>query len=296
MSAHDDGSFSTQFYRVTYIAKPDGLNSFFSQGAPGKIFEIAGVNSKGVEVGITVGGTRTYVPAEGINERSFGVTWQIVLLRLMAYANTRDEAVEMLTKGTPEYRALTGRKTLLRTRNNNWLIADPNGACVVEATAYRYGMRYPGDFGEKNGGYIGVTNHNMITNSYDRDGNLTTVPMASFGGESSNPGSVTRFYTIQWLGSLYYGKMDMRMLQEFFSAHYYITKDGQRVDYVWNNTAGWIPAQLFRTLCSHGGYPEKYSGATDNDMTAVLGEGLVQFIVGRPCEWQGMRRTYELTQ
>ena len=52
MVQHDDGSFSTQFYRVMHTAIPDyaGQNSFFSQGAPGKIFEIAGVNSKGVAV------------------------------------------------------------------------------------------------------------------------------------------------------------------------------------------------------------------------------------------------------
>lgn len=295
ISQTNDGDFLNEMYRYTFIAMPSDpeANNFWGTTAPGKFFEIMGLNDKGLAVTVTAGAYGTWVPEENIFERAFGVTWQFVLLRQMAYADNVDEAVELVTVGTKEYRDATGRKTLLRTRHNNYVIADPENAVVVEVTANRYATRRPGDYGEE-AGFIVCTNHYVCDYSYDDQNRKTDYPMTTFGGSDFDPTSTSRYNELTWLAKTNYGKMNSEMIKDFLELHYFFTEDGQRVDMVWNEDAqDYVPAyEDAYTVCRHGGYPEQYSGQTVDSKVATLQDKMMEFSVGRPCEWEGMWQSF----
>ncbi len=295
ISQTNDGDFLNEMYRYTFVAMPSDpqANNFWGTTAPGKFFEIMGLNDKGLAVTVTAGAYGTWVPEKKIFERAFGVTWQYVLLRQMAYADTCDEAVELVTVGTEEYRKATGRKTLLRTRHNNYVIADPENAVVVEVTANRYATRKPGDYGEEPG-FIVCTNHYKCDYSYNDKNVRTDYPMTTFGGDDFNPQSTSRYYELTWLARTNYGKMDAEMIKSFQSMHHYYTASGEMVETVWNDELKeFVPAYVDAyTVCRHGGYPESHSGQTVDSKVAVLQDRLMQFSLGRPCEWEGMWQSF----
>ena len=287
---NNDGEFIDETWRYTYICEPDtpGANIFWATTAPGKFFDIVGVNNKGLALALTVGGNKTWIPSENIYERAFGVTWQYILLKALSSASSAQEVLELVTVGTPEYRAVTGRNTLLRTRHNNYIMMDRDEAFVVEVTANRYAIRKPGDYGE-NDGFIVATNHFVADHSYDANNQRTDFPMTTFGDENYAPKSATRYNTAFWEGKLNYGKMDAEMMKEIWGAHYIeqIT-DGEK----------WMPAHLAScSLCSHeGGFPEKYEGSTIDTKVIHVDYNQIQFSLGRPCEWEGMYRTFVLPE
>ena len=96
-----------------------------------------------------------------MNGNAFGVSWFMLFLHVAAYANTAAEAIEMITQGTPEYRANAKRNSLLRTGTWNFLISDRNECAVVETSCNRYAIRRPGDLGEI-GNYIVMTDRKSV--------------------------------------------------------------------------------------------------------------------------------------
>ena len=295
--SHINNETFIRCHRMNYIAIPDepGAHPYWSTAEPGKIVSLGAVNSKGVGAVILAGPSRTLVPEEGIFERSFGVPWPIVQFMISAYANNLQEAIDIVTLGTPEYRLKTGRSTLLRARQNNWVLSDTEQACVVEATAHKYAVRYPGDNGED--GYIVSTNHFLANFSYDENNQHTSFPMTKFGDEIAQSGSALRYYTLWWLNKLNKGSIDVDMVKEFNLAHFYITKQGDRVDMVWNEENGWLPAYLgSRTVCTHQGYPEKYTGNTVDTKVADLNARTIDWALGRPCEWVGPWKVYNVPE
>ena len=62
------------------------------------------------------------------------------------------------------------------------------------------------------------------------------------------------------------------------------------------NGKEWIPANLAsNTICSHdGGYPESYIGSTTDTKIATVDFNQVRYSVGRPCEYEGMPRIFDL--
>jgi hypothetical protein len=298
-SHNNDNPFFPRIHRMNYIAIPDepGAHPYWATAEPGKICSLGAVNSKGVAAVILAGPGRTWVPEENIFERSFGVPWPIGQFMQAAYANSRQEAVDMIVLGTPEYRLKTGRSTLLRARQNNWLIADKEHACVVEATAHKYAVRYPGDNGED--GYIVTANHFVANFSYNENNQRTDFPMTKFGDENNQVASTPRYYTLWWLNKLNRGSIDVDKVKEFHRSHFYITKQGNRVDNVWDPKNGWVPAHLGSgsTVCCHAdGYPEKYTGNTVDSKVAVLNDRIIHWALGRPCEWVGLWRVYQVPE
>lgn len=294
---NNDGDFIDETWRYTYIAAPNtpGANAFWASTTPGKFFDIMGVNNKGLALLLTVGGNKTWIPSENIYERAFGVTWQYILLKALSSAKSVPEVVELVTVGTPEYRKATGRKTLLRTRHNNYVMLDKNEALVVEVTANRYAVRRPGDYGEE-GDFVVATNHFIANHSYDANNVKTDFPMTFFGDEDYAPLSATRYYTALWEAKMNYGKLNADKIREIWTSHYYITKKGERVDQITDGKK-WMPAHLAsNTICSHGesGYPEAYDGATTDTKIATVDFNQVSYSVGRPCEYEGMARTFVL--
>ncbi len=294
---NNDGDFIDETWRYTYTAAPNtpGANVFWATTAPGKFFDIMGANNKGLALALTVGGNKTWIPSENIYERAFGVTWQYILLKALSSAGSAQEVLELVTTGTPEYRKATGRKTLLRTRHNNYIMMDRDEAFVVEVTANRYAIRKPGDNNE-NDGFIVATNHFVANHSYDANNERTDFPMTFFGDENYASKSATRYHTGFWEGKLNYGKIDAELMKKIWSAHYIINKNGERIETITDGEK-WMPAHLAsRSICSHAGYPEKFEGATIDTKVVIVDYNQIQFSLGRPCEYEGMYRTFVLPE
>ncbi len=93
-----------------------------------------------------------------------------------------------------------------------------------------------------------------------------------------------------------YGKLNAEKINEIWSSHSYITKKGELVEKI-SDGKQWISAHLAsRTICSHdGGYPEKYIGSTTDTKIVTVDFNQVRYSVGRPCEYEGMARTFVIS-
>jgi len=274
-------SFNPKCYQLVYIGQPDDGNAFWvlTAGAAGAACQV--VNEKGVSLILNAGGDQH---AEQ-HANAFGVSWFLLFLHVAAYADTADQAIEMLTRGTPDYRARTGRQSLLRTGTWNFLISDRTGCTIVETTADRYAMRRPGDLGEI-GDYLVMTNHNYCNYSFDENNRRTDVPMTRFGNEKTYPGSAKRFWTLMGDIRHHYGRIDSVLAMQLLSGHHQRDRDGRLIE----SRKGEIPLQYQGDVsCPHlGGYPGGWKGGAADAKVAVHGEDLrVYWTLGRPCEWQG---------
>ena len=272
--------FNPKCYQIAYVAQPNDGNAFWvlTPGGAGAGCQV--VNEKGVSVILNAGGDQHAV----YHADAFGVPWFILFPHVAAYSNTADEAVEMVTRGTPEYRSNTGRDSLLRTGTWNFLISDRMSCAVVETTCDRYAIRRPGDFGEM-GNYLVMTNHNYCSYSFDENNKLTDVPMTQFGNEETSPGSAKRFWTLMWDIRHSYGQIDRDMAMDFMRGHHQHDRDGHRIESKEDET----PLQFTGDVtCPHSGYPETWERGTADAKIAVNGDDVkVYYTLGRPCEWQG---------
>ena len=272
--------FDPKCYQIVYIGRPTGGNAFWvlTPGGAGAGCQV--VNEKGVSVILNAGGDQH----AKYHADAFGVSWFLLFLHVAAYANTADEAIEMITRGTPEYRANTGRNSLLRTGTWNFLIADRTDCAVVETTCDRYAIRRPGDVGEI-GNYLVMTNHNYCSYSFDENNERTDVPMTRFGNETTSPGSAKRFWTLMWDIRHNYGQIDRELAMQFMRSHHQHDRDGHRIE----SENGEMPLQFTGDVtCPHSGYPEDWTRGTADAKIAVQGNDLkVYWTLGRPCEWQG---------
>ena len=248
------------------------------------------VNDAGLAITETAGGVRHQ------DECAFGVPWQVLAWHTIAHAESVDEVVEMMTRGTEEYRRRTGRTSVLRTGGCNYVVADRENACVMETSANRYGIRRPGDSGEV-GRYVTLTNHNLCEHSLLEDGSRSDVPMRF----EPPRGSELRFSTLMGLVRQNFGEIDDRMVRSFMSAHFNIAEDGVRRDFSEDERSGLVPIYLSEehsmSPCAHsGGYPERYSGGTEESKVMTIREDEVEirYVQGRPCEWKGEWDLYRL--
>jgi hypothetical protein len=140
-----------------------------------------------------------------------------------------------------------------------------------------------------------ATNHFVANHSYDANNERTDFPMTFFGDEDYAPLSATRYHTAFWQAKMNFGKLDADKIRKIWTSHSYITKKGELVEKITNGKE-WLPAHLAsRTICSHdGGYPETYIGSTTDTKIATVDFNQVRYSVGRPCEYEGMARTFDL--
>lgn len=272
--------FNPKCYQMVYIAQPTGANAYWvlTPGGAGAGCQI--VNEKGVSVILNAGGNQH----AKYNGNAFGVPWFILFPYIAAYANTADEAIEMLTKGTPEYRSNTGRNSLLRTGTWNFLVSDKKSCAVIESSCDRYAIRRPGDMGEI-GNYLVMTNHNYCDYSFDENNERTDIPMTQFGDESTYSGSGKRFWTLMWDIRHNFGQIDPGMAKQFMSGHHQHDQNGNRIE----SKDDEMPLQFTGDVtCPHSGYPETWERGTADAKIAVYGKYLAMYwTLGRPCEWQG---------
>ena len=148
------------------------------------------------------------------------------------YGGSAEEAAEIITLGTPEYREITGRETLLRSKGDAIMLGDANSGLVVEYTAHRYAIRRPGDMGEIDSAYICQSNHNFSEYSMDDNNERSDVPMTKYAPEVKDSSSYYRFWSPMWYIRNNYGEITIDMaLRELAALHDRYDEDGNKLDY-----------------------------------------------------------------
>ena len=277
---------SMGLYAVTYIASPEGFNTFWSLAPAGNITWNVQMNDKGVVIAEFAGGK---------GDDALGVPSFLLQTDAIARANNLQEAVDILTLGNEDYRNQSGRKTVLREGGGNWIVADQGNACVVETTGRRYAVRFPGDLGEKD--FLIGSNIQFCSFSFDEENVKTDIPMSKFGcdegGDLPVPGPCTRYWSLYWGAMHNYGRMDEELLRsaQFLAGHHWYDRSGNRIDYVKDEKGQWIPvhyAHDHSTVCGHsGGYPEKFNNECPFSKIASVDDKIISWTLGRACSWEG---------
>jgi hypothetical protein len=271
--------FNPKCYQIAYVGRPQGGNAYWTitPGGAGAGCQI--VNDKGVSLILNAGGDKH----REMNGDAFGVPWFLLFLHVAAQADTAEQAIEIITRGTPEYRANTGRQSLLRTGTWNFLVSDPTECAVIETSCDRYAIRRPGDMGEK-GNYLVMTNHCTLDHSYDENNQRTDLPMTAFGNRDSYGGSAKRFDILMRDLEIHNGQIDTTLAKTLMQGHHTYDADGNRVDQVWTEEG------LDDVTCPHRG-PGPHAakgGSADSKVIVSRADGVeAHWTLGRPCEWEG---------
>jgi hypothetical protein len=319
ISAHNRHSeFSPRGYEQVYVIEPPrGNTSWVLTNCP-QVAANQVVNDKGVSISLLYGGSTNAgslnYHGESYYAEDFGVPWFHLLLYVSTYADTAQEAIEILTVGTAEYRSRTGRDTLLRSGGWNFLVADEDTLAVVEATANRYAVRYAGDILPFTGlewnetSYIVATNHFICDFSYDEHNNQTDVPMTIFGdgyrhdpstGEVTYPNaSALRFWTLMWDMKHNFGKIERYRAQQIMSGVYMYDQDsGERT---WGIKESKRDSRTIKTTipCTIGWGQSFLRGGTCDSKIAVLDKKhiTVYWTMGNPIDWQGAWDEYRFNE
>jgi len=309
----EDQHFFPQEYLVTFVANPSDRRAhrFTVTDSAGEIGSEHAQNDRGVTVSGYAGGSVGILgptlaqPFSGY--RRPGLDWQVGDFYAAAFSDTARHAVELLTVGREEYRARSGRKTVIGkcTLGANWVICDADEAFVVESIPAdqqgqaRYAVRRPGDMNEKNAHYIVSTNNVEARDSYDEENvREPDHPMRQHGNGEQHPSHFglnttgMRFWTFMSLIEQEYGRIDVDMVQKWRTTHFVLDKDGTRHDHL--DVAGQqIPIYLApgaATLCRHTFGPPGVDSLEGINIYVSLSvpQDLTSFRTkGRPCEWVG---------
>jgi hypothetical protein len=277
---------------VSYVAVPDdprahvfwGFGRAGCLGGLGALLNDAGVcaltsGSQGGDVDETLApGVKDFLLA------AYGVI----------FSGSAREAAERITVGTPEYRARTGRRTVLRFRGANVMFGDPENACVVESNARHFCIRDAADAGD--GRHVAVmANHFVADSSVDEHGRPDAArPMREF--EPGRAGSRGRFWTGSWWLQRNYGSASVKSVKQFAGSHTCCDEDGTERP---PDQATGRQTHHPETWCAHrAGEDDRNEplGVDGNNMTTVfdLTSREVWFVPGWPChyaEW-GMEWNY----
>jgi len=231
---------------------------------------------------------------------SFGVPATIVCQYITSSCKNVEEAKDILSYGTEEYREKTKRKTLLHSNCMNYLLAKDADALVVERSANHYAIRYPGDMNEDEKSFIAVTNHFTCPYSYNKDGKKTDTPMTIYGRNAKNKSagySVARLNSAIHQLHVYYkrmnanlGKNEICSLTTYFDSdgleHYYVNRDGKKIlarhiGYSIDNQRQKNDVPFAGTIAAHVNLPQ---------------EGIMYYVQGAPDDWLGFWDAIQLTE
>ena len=205
----------------------------------------------------------------------------------VAFSKTAREAAERVTIGTPKYREITGRKTLLRARGANIMFMDVNEAYCVEQNAFHYAIRRPGYLGEKGNNFIVNANDFQYKDgSYDEN-NIWNPdePMTKYTPQEEGSGTYYRFWSGMWELINNYGKIDREMmLRELATSHNAYDKEGNKIDP--DPVTG---EPTVSTFCTHSGErSETYplgTGGNNKTTVFVLNTAEVYWVPAFPCSY-----------
>ena len=298
IAAHNrHGPYDPHIYQQAYVISPsDGNVAWVLSNCP----QVAGnqvVNSKGVTIICLFGGVSNSKslnhPGGPYFAEGFGVSWYHLFLHVGIYANTTQEAIDLLTVGPPEYRAKTGRDSLLRGGGLIFLVADNETLAVVEATADRYAVRYAGQFtGPQwtSPDYIVSSNHFISDYSYDEKNQRTNVPLSIFNvAELSD----IRFWTLMWDLKQRYGRIDSYMAQHIMSGLYKNDKDtGEKIECDEKDGKIGLYGKLYAS--NEGTEVDLFRGTIDSKI-AILDGPLTRVLwtLGNPSDWEGAWDEYQ---
>ncbi len=309
----EDQHFFPQEYLVTFIAHPSDRRAhrYTVTDSAGEIGSEHAQNDRGVTVSGYAGGHYGILgptlahPFSGY--RRPALDWQVGDFYAAAFADSARHAVELLTVGRPEYRAMSGHKIVIGkcALGVNWVISDRHEAFVVESIPAdqkgiaRYAIRTPGQMGETGSHYIVSTNNVEAKDSYNED-NVHDAghPMSQHGNSNQHPTHFglsiagMRFWTFMWLIKRQYGHVTVDMVQAWRRTHFVYDRSGARHDTI---EAGGrkVPVHLVpdaATLCWHSSGPagvDTFKGV-DTYVSLSVADDLTSFRTkGRPCEWLG---------
>lgn len=289
--------YDPRVYQQTYVIAPPGGNTAWVLSNCPQVAANQIVNEKGLTVILLFGGASNpqswNYPGGPYVAEGFGVPWFHLLLHVGTHADTAAQAIEMLTKGTPEYRDRTGRKSLLRGGGWIFLVSDEKTMAVVEVTADRYAVRHPGDLtgpGWTSPDYIVATNMFICDFSYDKNNRRTNVPLSIF---NVLPLSDIRFWTLMWDMKHRFGRIDRYMAQHIMSGLYKNDKDtGERIDCAEKDGKIALYGELFAS--TEGAFPVTLGFGTNDGKIAVLdgNRTSVYWTLGNPSHWQGAWDAY----
>lgn len=279
--------------QVAYVGIPKDPNArvYWSQAATGTI-ALSGAVGIMNDCGVS-GSTAGAQYKEGYDQADETVFPGAKDFPLTAYAvifsKTAREAADKFSIGTPKYRAITGRKTVLKARGSNVLFADPNEAYVVESTSKHYVIRTPGYLGEKDGNYIVYANDFQYKDgSYDENNRFRTdQPMTKYCPQNEGSSTYYRFWTPMWDINNNYGKIDREMmLRDIVTAHYAYDKNGKKYDTDSATGAPTVPG----TFCAHSGKRTKETplgtGGNNGTSVMVLSSCEVYWVSAWPCTYK----------
>jgi len=278
----DVGEFVPWGWNVAYVATPSDpeANVFWSISMAG----MAGgnnmiVNDKGLALGLYAGRWKER-PKEFDDPTDFGITWQPLYVYTAAYADSVKEAIELLTLGPTDYRAITGKKTVTHTGGWGYMVADLDEIAMVEVTAHRYAVRYPGDMKEA-GNYLVYGNWHGSNHYFDENKVRKEVPpplKTRYGQQRSA--------SFDWHLRYHLGEVDIAMAKEMTGMTWlYDIDTGRRLDFAED---GIIPIYLKNsTPCR---LESRDKGGTMWASCAILkknGKSEIWWTKGRPSEWLG---------
>jgi hypothetical protein len=282
-------------YQEAYVLKPDKGNIVWIVGNLPSVNGLFLVNDKGVSIAHHFGGStnpksREY-PGGPYLASAFGVPWWNLILYAAVYANTAQEAIELITVGPKEYHDRTGRVSLLRDGGWNWMVADSETMAVVEVTCDRYAIRYPGEFTgpdwtDKN--FIVAANHFLCDYSYDKNNKRTDIPMTIFDVDLGN--SKDRFWTLMWDLKDRLGTIDRYTVLHILSTTYIRDKEtGKRIYATRDDSGDYVPFAYAKWGVQGTMAQKGLAAGTNSSKMAVLDKEntMIAWILGNPSDWEG---------
>jgi hypothetical protein len=218
---------------VAYVAIPKDPKAhvYYGFGWPGQVGGSGGAAFNENGVALMTSGTQSATSnAQADETLAPGIPDLFLGYPAVIFSNTAKEAADYVTIGTPEYRAKTGRKTVLRRRGSNLVFADAKECYDVEQNARHYAIRKPGYLGETNGDFMAGANHFMYKDgSYDEENVWNpSEPMTKYDPEVPGSDSSFRMWSCFWEIKNRYGKINKDVvLREIMPSHTAYDKDGK---------------------------------------------------------------------
>ena len=268
-------------WNCAYVATPDDpdANVFWSIHPAGLVGGLnLCTNDKGVTLGNFFGGQSSD------DSYDFGVLMGPLQIHAVAYADTAEEAVDIMVFGNEKYRKTTGRTKVLQTGLWAYIVSDSTDVMVLELTPRRHAVRYPGDMGEV-GNYVIYANWYSTDHYYDENNILVEEPIGIYPPEFPE-----RYYTYDWFIKYHFGELDEELVKEGQKITYYFDEEtGRKIEFLEGST---YPLYIgVHTISAYWGAALGMDiGGTAHASQVVQmpsGRKKINWVQGRPCEWIG---------
>lgn len=276
---------------VSYVAVPTDPRAhvFYGFGWAGQVAGSGGAAFNENGVGMLTSGTQGKSSNDQADETlAPGIMDHILGYCAVIFSDTAKQAADYVTVGTADYRAKTGRKTVLRRRGSNIVLVDAKEAYDVEQNARHYAIRKPGYLGETNSDFIAGANHFMFKDGSFDENNVWNAnePMTKYDPEVAEGGSYYRFWSCFWEIKNRYGKIDKdTVLRQILTSHTAYDQSGK----AYPPDANGVPTKQF-PVCTHQGARTKENplgtGGSAKIRVFIPNKLEVYWIEGWPCAYE----------